>query len=51
MALTIYQLPGSNALTTARGVYAKMDELKQRFPEGLDYQIVYDTTPFITRVD
>ena len=24
-----------------------MEELKQRFPDGLDYQIVYDTTPFI----
>ncbi len=24
-----------------------MDELKERFPEGLDYRIVYDTTPFI----
>jgi hydrophobe/amphiphile efflux-1 (HAE1) family protein len=47
VALAIYQLPGSNALDTARGVYAKMAELKQRFPEGLDYQIVYDTTPFI----
>ena len=47
MALSIYQLPGSNALKTAKGVYAKMEELKRRFPEGLDYQIVYDTTPFI----
>jgi multidrug efflux pump subunit AcrB len=47
VALSIYQLPGSNALSTARGVYAKMDELKGRFPEGLDYRIVYDTTPFI----
>ena len=47
VALSIYQLPGSNALSTASGVYAKMDELKTRFPEGLDYQIVYDTTPFI----
>jgi multidrug efflux pump len=47
VALTIYQLPGSNALDTAAGVYAKMRELKTRFPEGLDYQIVYDTTPFI----
>src|SRR5262249_43688262 len=47
VALSIYQLPGSNALQTARGVYAKMAELKTRFPEGLDYQIVYDTTPFI----
>src|SRR5262249_36251365 len=47
VALSIYQLPGSNALDTAKGVYAKMEELKQRFPEGLEYQIVYDTTPFI----
>jgi hydrophobe/amphiphile efflux-1 (HAE1) family protein len=47
VALSIYQLPGSNALQTARGVYAKMADLKQRFPEGLDYQIIYDTTPFI----
>ena len=36
-----------SAMDTAKGVYAKMDELKKRFPEGLDYRIVYDTTPFI----
>jgi multidrug efflux pump subunit AcrB len=47
VALSVYQLPGSNALDTAGGVYAKMRELKTRFPDGLDYQIVYDTTPFI----
>ena len=47
VALSIYQLPGSNALQTARGVYDKMEELKRRFPEGLEYKIVYDTTPFI----
>jgi len=47
VALSIYQLPGSNALQTARGVYAKIAELQQRFPDGLDAQIVYDTTPFI----
>jgi multidrug efflux pump len=47
VAVSIYQLPGSNALNTAAGVYAKMQELKSRFPDGLDYQIVYDTTPFI----
>ncbi len=49
VALTIYQLPGSNALQTARGVDAKMKELKKRFPQGLDYKIVYNTTPFITQ--
>jgi hydrophobe/amphiphile efflux-1 (HAE1) family protein len=47
VALSVYQLPGSNALDTAKGIYAKMEELKTRFPDGLDYRIVYDTTPFI----
>jgi multidrug efflux pump subunit AcrB len=47
VALCIYQLPGSNALETADGVYAKMRELETRFPEGLKYRIVYDTTPFV----
>ena len=48
VALSIYQLPGSNALDIAQLVRAKMEELKGRFPEGVDYAIVYDTTPFIT---
>jgi hydrophobe/amphiphile efflux-1 (HAE1) family protein len=47
VALTIYGLPGANALDTAAGVRAKMEELKRRFPEGVDYRIAYDTTPFI----
>jgi multidrug efflux pump len=47
VALSIYALPGANALETASRVYAKMKELKTRFPDGLDYEIVYDTTPFI----
>ncbi|HEV8061593.1 MAG TPA: efflux RND transporter permease subunit, partial [Gemmataceae bacterium] len=48
VALSIYQLPGSNAIKTAQGVYDKMEELKtKRFPQGLDYKIAYDTTPFI----
>jgi multidrug efflux pump subunit AcrB len=49
VALSIYQLPGSNALETANRVRAKMRELKNRFPDGLDYAIVYDTTPFINQ--
>ncbi|MCI0639891.1 MAG: efflux RND transporter permease subunit [Gemmataceae bacterium] len=43
----IFQLPGSNALDTADGVKAKMRELESRFPKGLKYATVYDTTPFI----
>jgi multidrug efflux pump len=47
VALSVYQLPGTNALDTAKRVRAKMEELKQRFPPGVDFAIVYDTTPFI----
>ena len=47
VALSIFQRPGSNALKTAALVRNKMAELKGRFPQGLDYAIVYDTTPFI----
>ncbi len=48
VALSIFTLPGENALKTAEKVYAKMKELKKRFPEGVDYRIVYNTTPFIS---
>src|SRR5881275_3194448 len=43
-AIAIFQLPGSNALATSDAVRKKMAELKQRFPAGLDYTIVYDPT-------
>jgi multidrug efflux pump subunit AcrB len=49
VALSVYQLPGTNALKTAERVRAKMEELKDRFPTGVDYAIVYDTTPFINQ--
>jgi multidrug efflux pump len=48
VALSIYQLPGSNALEVAHLVRSKIKELRTRFPAGVDYEIVYDTTPFIT---
>ena len=48
VALSIYQLPGTNALDTANKVRKKMDELQTKFPQGVSYEIVYDTTPFIT---
>jgi multidrug efflux pump len=47
VALSIYQLPGSNALDVARRVKERMQQLKKQFPPGIDYAIVYDTTPFI----
>jgi multidrug efflux pump len=44
----VFQLPGANALETAQRVKDKMKELAQRFPEGIDYRIAYDTTPYIS---
>ncbi len=47
MGLSVYQLPGTNALDVADRVRAKMEELKTRFPDDVDYAIAYDTTPYI----
>jgi len=47
VALPIAQLPGSNAIATSDAVRATMTELKKNFPEGLDYDIVYDPTVFV----
>ncbi|WP_456452043.1 efflux RND transporter permease subunit [Hydrogenimonas sp.] len=43
----IYQLPGSNALDIRKKVGETMERLKSRFPEGLSYQIPYDTTRYV----
>ncbi len=43
----IFQAPGSNALQVSEGVREAMDEIRQTMPEGVDYQIVYDTTQFV----
>jgi multidrug efflux pump len=48
IGMAIYQQPGSNAIDTARMIQEKMDGLKASFPPGVDYKIVYDTTPFIS---
>ncbi|MGC4073629.1 MAG: efflux RND transporter permease subunit [Nibricoccus sp.] len=47
VALPIAQLPGSNAIATSDAVRATMIELKKNFPDGLDYNIVYDPTIFV----
>src|SRR3954468_13744213 len=47
--LAVFQMPGSNAIACADAIKAKMEELKSlgRFPQGVDYRIVYDTTVFV----
>ena len=46
--MAVYQLPDANALEVARQIHAKLDELAQRFPEGLKAEILYDTTDFVS---
>ena len=43
----IFQRPGSNALEISNNVRARMAELKEEFPQGVDYAIVYDPTTFV----
>src|SRR5450830_616587 len=47
VALAIFLQTGANALDTANAIKAKLEELKQRFPEGMDYRIPYDTSDFV----
>jgi len=47
VVLAVYQTPDANALATADGVKAALKGLSQRFPDDLDYAILYDTTNFI----
>ena len=47
VALPIFQAAGSNAIQISDNVRAKMAELKESFPQGVDYQIVYDPTVFV----
>ena len=46
--IAVYQAPGSNALTVAKQVKEQMEELKSRFPKGLEYKVAMDTTLPIT---
>ncbi len=44
----VYQSPGANALDVAKEVKKKMTELSRAFPQGLAYDIPFDTTKFVT---
>ena len=47
VAFAVYLQPGANALETAGLVKAKMAELSKNFPQGITYEIPYDTTLFV----
>src|ERR1700687_3642683 len=46
--IAVYQLPGSNAVQTAVGVRKLISQMKQRFPDDMDYAISLDTTGAVT---
>jgi hydrophobic/amphiphilic exporter-1 (mainly G- bacteria), HAE1 family len=46
-AMAVYLLPGANQLKAAEAIYATMEGAKALFPSGMDYKIVYDTTPAV----
>jgi multidrug efflux pump len=47
VGIPIFLQTGANALDTAEAVKQKMIELKQRFPEGVDWEVPYDTSDFV----
>jgi len=47
VAIAVFELPGANAIETANAIYTRLQELKTRFPQGVDYAIPYDTTLFV----
>jgi len=46
--IAVYQLPGSNAVQTAAGVRKLMAQMKQRFPQDIDYAVSLDQTASVT---
>ncbi len=47
VAVPIFQMPDANAIEISNRVRETMERLKAEFPEGVDYEIVYDPTVFV----
>ncbi len=47
VGIGIFQAPGANALEIQEKVISTMDEMSKRFPAGVKYEAVYDTTIFV----
>jgi hydrophobic/amphiphilic exporter-1 (mainly G- bacteria), HAE1 family len=45
--MAIYLAPGANAVAVAEGIQQAMERLSERFPDDLEYTLVYDTTDFV----
>ncbi len=47
VGLGIFQLPGSNAIETAKKIKATMEQVSKDFPAGIKYDIIYNPTDFV----
>ena len=47
VGIGVFLQTGANALDVANAIKKRMAELKAGFPEGVDYQIPFDTTRFV----
>jgi len=45
--MAVNQMPGSNAVETADGIYKALDELKKSFPKDMDYTVGYETVSVV----
>ena len=46
-AMAIYLAPGANAIAVADAIKEAMEQLAERFPDDLEYTLIYDTTDFV----
>ena len=46
-AFAIYQIPGTNVMDVADGVKQKLEELSKKFPAGVEYNVIYDSTDVV----
>ncbi|GGG91396.1 multidrug efflux RND transporter permease subunit [Parapedobacter pyrenivorans] len=45
--MMINQMPGGNAVETADGIYAALEQLKANFPNDMDYVVNYETVTVV----
>jgi len=47
VGLGVIQLPTANALSVAKAVRARLDQLQKSFPPGVHYSVAFDSTTFV----
>jgi len=48
VAIGVYLAPGANAITVSNAVNARLEQLRGRFPDGLQARVIHDSTIFVT---